>query len=72
MGQPTKQCFRCGQPLDGFQDSGEVTIAGFFSNNNFPYYNTFHLCAPCHEGLDSVIKKYLFSYEGDKNERDDS
>lgn len=65
MAEPTKQCFRCGQPLEGFQNSGMVTIAGFFSNNGFPYYNTFHLCVDCHERLDSVIKQYLFSYEGD-------
>lgn len=65
MAELTKQCFRCGQPLDGFQDSGMVTIAGVFSSNKFPYYNNFRLCVDCHERLDSVIKQYLFSYEGD-------
>lgn len=71
------QCFRCGAPIDGFQNGGQVTISGFYDRNNFPYrfpyYNNFTLCTACHDKLIGAINRCLYGYKEDTNgARDDS
>ena len=61
-----KQCFRCGQPLHGFQDGGQVTVSGFYSHKSLPYYNNYTLCEHCHTVLTAKINEVLFEIDNDR------
>ncbi len=68
-----KQCFRCGNPIEGFQEGGQITISGFYDSNRFPYYKNFTLCPTCHDKLIFTINQCLYGYEEDANgSRDDA
>lgn len=56
-----RQCFMCGKDISIGDDSGQMTFAGFFDRNNFPYYNQINLCKSCHIDLYDVITRCLYS-----------
>lgn len=62
-GSLLKQCFRCGAPIHGFQDGGQVTISGFYSHKTLPYYSNFTLCETCHSVLTAKINEVMYSFD---------
>lgn len=63
-GRITRQCFRCGNFIENFQNGGQVTIAGFYSTEKpFPYYNNFTLCEQCHDILMAKINEVLYTLD---------
>jgi len=63
-----RQCFMCGKDISIGDNAGQMTFAGFFDRNNFPYYNQINLCKSCHIDLYDVIMHCLYSeYKEDNN-----
>lgn len=52
-------CYRCGKPIDKFQNGGRFVMSGYENAMSWPFFESFVLCDGCSHEAKTLVIKYL-------------